>query len=62
MSADAKQSREQAQVSVQRAHEDGERRSVSSPGGRRYRQSNAQISTATEEQTAIGEQVSQNII
>lgn len=55
------QSREQAQVSVQRAHEAGKALGLIAQAVEGIAQSNAQISTATEEQTATASEVSQNI-
>lgn len=55
------QSREQAQVSVQRAHETGKALGLIAQAVEGIAQSNAQISTATEEQTATASEVSQNI-
>ncbi|ASJ87736.1 methyl-accepting chemotaxis protein [Pseudomonas aeruginosa] len=55
------QSREQAQVSVQRAHEAGKALGLIAQAVEGIAQSNAQISTATEEQTATASEVSQSI-
>ncbi|WP_134533051.1 methyl-accepting chemotaxis protein [Pseudomonas aeruginosa] len=55
------QSREQAQVSVQRAHDAGKALGLIAQAVEGIAQSNAQISTATEEQTATASEVSQNI-
>lgn len=52
---------EQAQVSVQRAREAGKALGLIAQAVEGIAQRNAQISTATEEQTATASEVSQNI-